>query len=355
MSQISNIAGRLSLHNVPADHNGYPRDRLARPLRDLRLSVLDRCNLRCTYCMPEESLQGQGSFLPKEQLLTDEELVQLVRVFVELGVSKIRLTGGEPLLRPGLSGLVRQIAAVPGVEDLALTTNGILLPRQARDLRKAGLGRITVSLDSIDEDTFRTMSGGRGSVAEVLAGIAAAEDAGFQSLKINTVVQRGVNDAGVESLVDHFRGTGHIVRLIEFMDVGNLNHWSREQVVPSAELLERLHARWPLRSLAHRVPGETARRYAFEDGAGELGFISSITQPFCGDCTRARVTADGNFYTCLFSGRGAALRPLLRQSGEAPVLEFLREHWARRHDRYSEIRSEAALEKERVEMFRMGG
>lgn len=355
MSQSSQVIGRLPLQSTTADPKGHPRDRLARPLRDLRLSVLDRCNLRCTYCMPEESLQGQGVFLPREQLLTDSELLQLVRIFVDLGVSKIRLTGGEPLLRPGLPDLVREIASVPGVDDLALTTNAILLPRQAAALRDAGLGRITISLDSIDEPTFQAMSGGRGSVAEVLAGISAAEEAGFGTLKINTVVQRGVNDAGVERLVDHFRGSGHIVRLIEFMDVGNLNHWSRAQVVPSAELLERLHARWPLRPLASQVTGETARRYAFEDGAGELGFISSITQPFCGDCTRARVTADGNFYTCLFAGRGAALRPLLRQSGEARVLEFLRERWADRTDRYSEVRNETALAKDRVEMFRMGG
>ena len=300
-------------------------------------------------------MQGQGKFLPKEQLLTDEELVKLVRVFVELGVGKIRLTGGEPLLRPGLPELVRQIASVPGVDDLALTTNGILLPRQAQALRDAGLGRITISLDSIDEATFLAMSGGRGSVEDVLTGIRAAERAGFAPLKINTVVQRGVNDKGIESLVDHFRGSGHIVRLIEFMDVGNLNHWSKDQVVPSSELLERLHARWPLRALASQVAGETARRYAFEDGAGELGFISSITQPFCGDCTRARVTADGNFYTCLFADRGASLRPLLRQSGEARLLEFLRERWAGRDDRYSEIRSEATLNTQHVEMFRMGG
>lgn len=300
-------------------------------------------------------MHGQGVFLPKEQLLTDDELVRLVRVFVDLGVSKIRLTGGEPLLRAGLPGLVSRIASIPGVEDLALTTNAILLPRHAGALHDAGLGRITISLDSIDRDTFLAMSGGRGSVAEVMAGIAAAEQAGFEELKINTVVQRGVNDQGVESLVDHFRGSSHIVRLIEFMDVGNLNHWSRGQVVPSAELLERLHARWPLRPLASRVVGETARRYAFEDGLGELGFISSITQPFCGDCTRARVTADGNFYTCLFANRGAALRPLLRQSGDSQLLEFLRGRWAGRGDRYSEVRSETVLEKDRVEMFRMGG
>lgn len=339
-----------------------PVDRLARPLRDLRLSVLDRCNLRCSYCMPEASLQGQGVFLPREALLSDDELVRLVRVFTRLGVHKIRLTGGEPLLRPGLPALVERIAGVPGIEDLALTTNGILLPRLAGDLRAAGLGRITVSLDSLDEASFLKLSGNRGSVAEVLDGIAAAEAAGFRSVKINTVIQRGVNDAGVEALVDHFRGTGHIVRFIEYMDVGNMNDWRREQVVPSAELLERVHARWPLRPLASAVRGETARRYAFEDGQGEIGFISSITQPFCGDCSRARVTAEGNFYTCLFAHQGVALRPLLRQQPDDERLgEYLTERWAARQDRYSEVRGRKGAEKaapvddSRVEMFRMGG
>lgn len=337
-----------------------PLDRLARPLRDLRLSILDRCNLRCTYCMPEESLQGQGAFLPREALLSDDELVRLVRVFVRLGVRKVRLTGGEPLLRPGLPALTRRIAAVPGVEDLALTTNGMLLPRQAAALRDAGLGRITVSLDSLDDRRFRRLSGGRGSVDEVLAGIRAAERAGFTPLKINTVVRRGVNDRDVEALVAHFRGSGHVLRFIEFMDVGNLNHWRAEEVVPSAELLGRVHARWPLQSLSNRSRGETARRYGFQDGAGEIGFISSISQPFCGACSRARVTADGNFYTCLFAQRGVALKPVLRQADDDVLHAFLAERWARRADRYSEERGQRARDETdppnpRVEMFRMGG
>lgn len=332
------------------------QDRRARPLRDLRLSVLDRCNLRCTYCMPADSLEGQGVFLPPRDLLTDDELVSVVRVFVRLGVNKVRLTGGEPLLRPGLAEVVRRIAGVDGVQDLAITTNGTLLPRHASALADAGLGRITVSLDSIDDAVFRRMSGGRGSVDEVLEGIAAAERAGFGSLKINTVVQRGVNDAGVEDLVAYFRGTGHVVRLIEFMDVGNSNHWSREQVVPGAELLERIHDRWPLRPVAGQLRSETAQRYEFEDGQGEVGFISSITKPFCGDCTRARVTADGTFYSCLFSGRGAALRPILRGGQDEDALEaYIEALWQRREDRYSEIRNGAANRSPRVEMYRMGG
>ena len=331
-------------------------DRLGRPLRDLRLSVLDRCNLRCGYCMPGDTLQGRGIFLPPEHLLSDDELESLVRVFARLGVNKLRLTGGEPLLRPGLHRLVRRLARVPGIDDLALTTNGILLPRLAGPLRSAGLGRITISLDSLDETTFLAMSGGRGSVTEVLDGIAAAEAVGFKRLKINTVVQAGINEDGIEALVAHFRGTGHVLRLIEFMDVGNSNHWSREQVVPSSVLRSRIHKRWPLRPVADQALSETARRFEFEDGQGEIGFISSITEPFCGDCTRARVAADGTFYSCLFSGRGTALRPLLRQFDDSTRLaDYLAGLWSGREDRYSELRERSVSERERVEMFRVGG
>lgn len=331
-------------------------DRHARPLRDLRLSVLDRCNLRCGYCMPEHSLNGQGKFLPAGHLLTDPELERLVRLFVQLGVRKLRLTGGEPLLRPGLPALVRRLAEIDGIEDLALTTNGILLPRLAQELAEAGLGRLTVSLDSLDEDLFRRMAGGRGSVAEVLAGIAAAEQAGFRALKINSVVQRGVNDGSVLDLVAHFRGTGHRLRLIEFMDVGNINHWSREQVVPSAELLRTIHGRWPVRPVTGQAFGETARRYEFLDGAGEIGFISSITEPFCGSCTRARVTADGVFYNCLFATDGTELRPLLRAGVPDDVLRgHMGQLWRQRDARYSEIRNGGTDRDTKVEMFRMGG
>lgn len=331
-------------------------DTYSRPLRDLRLSVLDRCNLRCTYCMPAESLNGQGVFLPAARLLSDDELETVVRVFVRLGVHKLRLTGGEPLLRPRLVDLVDRLSALDGIDDLAITTNAILLPKMAQALKTAGLGRITISLDSLDEPVFRSMSGGRGSVAEVLDGISAAEQAGFGTLKINTVVQRDVNDAGVLEMVDHFRGSGHSPRFIEFMDVGNLNHWSRSQVVPSAELLKRIHDQWPLRPVASQLTGETARRYEFLDGAGELGFISSITEPFCGDCTRARVTADGVFYTCLFASGGTELRPLLRNGiSEEGLHEQLLKLWSQRDDRYSESRNGKGAERSKVEMFRMGG
>ncbi|MGD9265540.1 MAG: GTP 3',8-cyclase MoaA, partial [Lysobacterales bacterium] len=325
-------------------------DTMGRPLRELRLSVLDRCNLRCTYCMPEESLQGRGIFLRPHYLLSDGEIELLVRVFARLGVRKLRLTGGEPMLRPGFVELVGRLAGVDGIEDLAMTTNGILLPRHAAALHKAGLGRITISLDSLDDVVFKAMAGGRGSVGEVMDGIRAAEDAGFGPMKINTVVQRGVNDHTVLDLVRYFRATPHTVRLIEFMDVGNVNHWTREMVVPSAELLKAVHDQWPLRPVEKQPLGETARRYAFEDGAGEVGFISSITEPFCGDCTRARITAEGLFYTCLFSADGAVLRDRMREGlGEDALVEIVREIWSQRTDRYSEQRSHLPQRRPHIE------
>lgn len=331
-------------------------DTLARPLKDLRISVLDRCNLRCTYCMPEESLHGRGVFLRPQYLLSDGEIELLVRVFAGLGVHKVRLTGGEPLLRPGFVELVSRISSVEGITDLALTTNAILLPRHAQALKQAGLGRITVSLDSLDETVFRKMAGNRGSVKEVLDGIEAAVEAGFKKLKINTVVQRKVNDHTVIDLVEHFRNSGHTVRLIEFMDVGNVNHWNREQVVPSAELLKKIHDRWALQPVAKQPAGETARRYAFSDGGGEIGFISSITEPFCGDCSRARITAEGLFYSCLFSARGTVLRDRIREGmGEDELTEVIRELWSKRADRYSELRGDLTRPQTHVEMYRMGG
>jgi cyclic pyranopterin phosphate synthase len=332
------------------------KDTLSRPLKDLRISVLDRCNLRCTYCMPEESLHGRGIFLRPQYLLSDGEIEFLVRVFVGLGVHKVRLTGGEPLLRPGFVELVERISAIEGLTDLALTTNAVLLPRHAQALKKAGLDRITVSLDSLDETVFRKMAGERGSVKEVLDGIEAAEQAGFSTLKINTVVQRNINDHTVMDLVDYFRNSGHTVRLIEFMDVGNVNQWDRQLVVPSADLLKAIHDRWALRPVAKQPAGETARRYAFEDGAGEIGFISSITEPFCGDCSRARITAEGMFYSCLFSARGTVLRDRIRDGMSADeVTEVIRDLWTKRADRYSELRGELPRTQPHVEMYRMGG
>jgi len=306
--------------------------------------------------MPEESLNGRGVFLPSHHLLSDAEIELLVRVFTGLGVHKIRLTGGEPLLRPGFVELVGRLSAIEGITDLALTTNAVLLPRFAKVLKEAGLGRITVSLDSLDENVFRQMAGGRGSVQEVLDGIRAAEQAGFKPLKINTVVQRNINDHTVPDLVEYFRNSGHTVRLIEFMDVGNVNHWDRQLVVPSAELLKVIHDRWSLRPVAKQPLGETARRYAFTDGAGEIGFISSITEPFCGDCSRARITADGMFYSCLFSARGTKLRDRIREGMNAEEMTtVIRDLWKKRADRYSELRNELPRAQPHVEMYRMGG
>ena len=306
--------------------------------------------------MPEESLHARGVFLRPHYLLSDGEIELLVRVFARLGVHKVRLTGGEPLLRPGFVELVSRISCVEGITDLALTTNAILLPRHARPLKDAGLGRITVSLDSLDEAVFRQMAGGRGSVQEVFQGIRAAEAAGFKHLKINTVVQRGINEHTVMDLVAYFRNTGHTVRLIEFMDVGNVNHWDRELVVPSADLLKMVHGRWPVQPVAVQPVGETARRYTFDDGAGEIGFISSITEPFCGDCSRARITAEGLFYSCLFSAKGTVLRDRIREGlGEDELLEIVRGLWSKRADRYSELRNHLPQRQPHVEMYRMGG
>jgi cyclic pyranopterin phosphate synthase len=335
------------------------RDVFARPMQDLRISLLDRCNFRCPYCMPEAKFHADYRFLGRSERLSHAEIVRIARIAVGLGVSKLRLTGGEPLLDKNVTGLVSELAALPGVEDLALTTNGVLLPPVAGALAEAGLQRVTVSLDSLDEDVFRDMSGGRGELARVLAGIAAAEAAGLTPIKINVVVQKGVNEHTVPDLLAHFRGTGHIVRLIEFMDVGNRNGWTLSQVVPSKILLDEIHARWPLRPVDRNYPGEVARRYRYLDGAGEIGFISSVTEPFCGACSRARLSADGRFYTCLFATRGTDLRgPLREGADDAALAEIIRSAWGGREDRYSEMRSGRVTEHplvNKVEMYRMGG
>jgi cyclic pyranopterin phosphate synthase len=331
-------------------------DQFQRSLRELRVSVIDRCNFRCTYCMPADSLHGRGVFLPLEKLLTDHEIEDMVRAFVDLGVRKLRLTGGEPLLRPGLPALVEQLADIPQLNDIALTTNGVLLPRLAVDLANAGLNRITVSLDTLDRDVLGQMSGGKAKLEQILAGISAAEDAGFRQLKINTVVQRGINDHTVMDLLAHFRGTPHLVRLIEYMDVGNSNHWSEGDVVPNAEWIETIGRKWPIRQIESGNPAETAKRYEYLDGQGEIGFISSITRPFCGGCTRARVTADGIFYTCLFSNKGTNLMPLIRHSEDPGELgQMINSIWTRRNDRYSEQRGLPGHDREKVEMYRLGG
>jgi cyclic pyranopterin phosphate synthase len=332
------------------------QDHFRRTLRELRVSVIDRCNFRCTYCMPADSLHGKGVFLPLEKLLTDHEMEDMVRAFVELGVRKLRITGGEPLLRPGLPALLEHLCAIPDLDDIALTTNGVMLPRLAQDLRDAGLSRLTVSLDTLDREVLAVMSGGKAKLEQILEGIEAAESAGFRQLKINTVVQKGVNDHTVLDLVEHFRGTPHRLRLIEFMDVGNSNHWSRDDVVPNADWIEIINRKWPIEPVKSNNPAETARRYRYADGQGEIGFISSITQPFCGGCTRARVTADGIFYTCLFSNKGTNLMPLIRHGTEPSELSRkIAAIWTERKDRYSEERDLPGHEREKVEMYRLGG
>jgi len=333
------------------------RDALQRPLHDLRISVIDRCNFRCPYCMPEDQYAHDHVFLAKDQRLRFEEIERITRAFVRLGVRKLRLTGGEPLLRRELPELVRILAQIPQVEDLALTTNGVLLPRFAQALRDAGLKRLTVSLDSLDPATFHRLSGGRGQVGEVLAGIAAAEAAGFTQIKLNCVVMRGVNDTQVLDLIERYRGTRHIVRFIEYMDVGTLNGWRPDFVVPSAELIERIATRWPLQPLERNYGGEVAQRYAFADGAGEIGFISSVSQPFCGDCSRARLSADGKLYTCLFAQSGFDLRePLRAGATDDQLAALVAQRWAQRADRYSEQRAQLrARGGDKVEMFAIGG
>lgn len=351
----------MSAHLLPEPDTGAAplRDALGRPVRDLRISLLDRCNFRCPYCMPESEFHKDYQFLRKPQLLTHDEILTIARVAVSLGVSKLRLTGGEPLLDKNVPELVRALAALEGVEDLALTTNGTLLAPMAGSLADAGLHRVTVSLDTLDEKIFRDMSGNRGDLTKVLRGIKASENAGLSPVKINTVVQRGVNDHTVLDLLEHFRGSGHIVRLIEFMDVGNRNAWRMDQVVPSRELLDRIHERWPVRPIGRSYPGEVASRYEYEDGGGEIGFISSVTEPFCGACSRARLSADGVLYTCLFATAGTSLRdPLRAGADEHRLAEILSAVWLRRKDRYSELRRPDATNAhvlKKVEMYRMGG
>jgi cyclic pyranopterin phosphate synthase len=336
-----------------------PHDRLGRPMHDLRISVMDRCNFRCPYCMPRETYHDRYQFLKSAERLSFDEITRVARIAAGLGVTKLRLTGGEPLLRTGLADLVGELSALEGIDDLALTTNGVLLAQQAARLRANGLNRVTVSLDTLDEAVFHRMSGGFGSVTQVLEGIAAALAAGLAPVKVNVVVQRGINDHTVLDLLEHFRSTLVIVRLIEYMDVGNRNHWNREQVVPSAELLARVGERWPVSALPGQYRGEVAERYRYDDGAGEIGFISSISAPFCGDCSRVRLSSEGMLYTCLFAQVGTDLRGLLRNGAtDDEIASRLTGVWATREDRYSEQRAalgERGRELHKIEMHYIGG
>lgn len=341
------------MNAVPNGGAALPLDRLGRPLRDLRVSVIETCNYRCPYCMPEGQTPDETA-LDRARRLDFDEIETAVRAFARLGVSKLRLTGGEPLLRKGLPDLVARLAAIPGIDDLALTTNGSLLAGQARALREAGLHRLTVSLDALDPALFRQLSGGRGEVAGVLAGIEAAQAAGFRSIKVNCVVQRGLNEDQALAIAGHFRGTPHVPRFIEYMDVGNCNGWRREGVVPSAELRDRLHARWPLQPLTPSYRGEVASRHGYLDGAGEVGFVSSVSDPFCGDCHRARLSADGQLFTCLFAASGQPLREHIAR-GEDALAGQLAGLWQARGDRYSELRASVPADRKKIEMFFIGG
>ena len=327
-------------------------DTLARPLRDLRISVTDRCQFRCTYCMPREVFGRDFVFLPRGQLLTFEELTRLAGVFAGLGVRKLRLTGGEPLVRRDLE----KLAGIGGIQDIAMTTNGALLARKAQALAAAGLRRVTVSLDSLDDAVFMALNDAHFPAARVLEAIAAAAGAGLAPVKVNMVVRRGVNEQSILPMAAHFRHSGHLLRFIEYMDVGTTNGWRLEEVVPAAEIISLIGGQWPLQPVEPAYPGEVARRYRYLDGGGEIGVIASVTQPFCRGCTRARLSAEGSLYTCLFAGAGHDLRGPLRGGASDEALRAqIASAWTRRADRYSELRSLATRPKQKVEMSHIGG
>jgi len=331
-------------------------DTLQRPLRDLRISVTDRCNFRCTYCMPREVFGPGYQFLNRTELLSYEEIARLARIFVAHGVEKIRITGGEPLVRRDLHTLIAQLRQIPGLKDLTLTTNGSLLRAQARGLKEAGLERVTVSLDSLDDEVFMAMNDAGVPARVVLDGIEAAKEAGLAPIKVNAVVKRGTNDHTIVDLARHFKGTGVIVRFIEFMDVGATNGWKLEHVVTGREIVDRINAEMPIEPAEANYRGEVAQRWRYKDGSGEIGVITSISQPFCGDCTRARLSPEGELYTCLFGVRGHDFRSLLRAGkSDDEIAAFLASVWRIRDDRYSEIRTEETAALPKVEMSHIGG
>ncbi|MBV9057951.1 MAG: GTP 3',8-cyclase MoaA [Pseudonocardiales bacterium] len=332
-------------------------DTFGRRLRDLRISVTDRCNFRCCYCMPRDVFGADFPFMKSSELLTFEEIDRLTKLFAGLGVRKVRLTGGEPLLRHGIERLVEQLIGIDGIDEVAMTTNGSLLAKKARTLRDAGLGRVTVSLDSLDPEIFRAMSDVKLPLDRVIEGIAAAAEAGLTPVKINTVIKRGVNDGqGILDLAAFGRDHGYVVRFIEFMDVGATNGWQLDEVVPAAEIVNTLNAVWPIEPLDANYVGEVAARYRYLDGAGEVGVITSITQPFCGSCTRARLSAKGELYTCLFAGIGHDLRGPLRDGAtDEELLQRITGVWKARTDRYSSERTTATVGLPKVEMSYIGG
>jgi cyclic pyranopterin phosphate synthase len=345
------------IHDLRGPQN--PVDRLGRPLHDLRISVMDRCNFRCPYCMPKDQFHDNYRFLHSAERLSFAEITRLSRLFAGLGVHKLRLTGGEPLLRANLADLIGDLTGIPGIEDVALTTNGVLLAQHAVDLYANGLKRVTVSLDTLDPEIFKRMSGGFGALEQVLQGIDAALAVGLAPIKVNAVIERGVNDHGVVDLVERFRGRPVIVRFIEFMDVGNRNAWHPDRVVPSRELVARIQARWPMHAVSGNYRGEVAQRWQFDDGLGEIGFVSSVSQPFCSACARGRLSSEGKFYTCLFATEGLDLRAALRSgASDTDLSGLLRSAWNLRSDRYSEqraaLRADQAQPK-KIEMYYIGG
>ncbi|MCH7782472.1 GTP 3',8-cyclase MoaA [candidate division KSB1 bacterium] len=335
------------------------KDTFNRPVKDLRISVTDRCNFRCPYCMPADLYGEKYTFLPKSDILDFEEVSRLVNIFEGLGVEKVRLTGGEPLMRENVEKLVSMLSGIDGIKDIALTTNGYILHKKAKALKKAGLSRLTISLDSLDDEVFKKLNGREYSVDIVLKAIDKAVKAGFDPLKINAVIQKGINDHTIVDLARHFRGTGHIVRFIEFMDVGTINSWNFEHVVPAGEILGMIDAVFPLEPVEKNYPGEVANRYRYKDGKGEIGIIASVTKPFCGNCTRLRLSTDGRLFTCLFASRGTDIRKPLRDgASDNEIREIIAHTWSNRTDRYSEERTTdkpSKISAKKIEMYQIGG
>ena len=334
------------------------RDHLGRPLKDLRISVMDRCNFRCIYCMPEEKFHSGFNFLKSSERLSFDEILRVTKLFTDLGVSKIRITGGEPLLRVNLTELIGDLSTLKKIEDIALTTNGVLLKKYSEELKACGLNRITVSLDSIDPEQFRKMSGGRGNLETVLEGIDAALSVGFKKLKINAVIKRGTNDDQVIEMIDYFKDQSVIIRFIEYMDVGNLNQWKLNETVGSDEIIKKLSQKWQLDPLDKNYEGETAQRYQISGSETEIGLISSVTKPFCGSCTRARLSSDGKLYNCLFASEGKDIRSWVRDGkSDEYIKNELASIWKERRDRYSELRYSDEIDNtdEKVEMYYIGG
>lgn len=332
-------------------------DTLSRPIRDLRISVTDRCNFRCTYCMPKEVFNSDYEFLRRDDLLSFEEITRVSKVFAELGVKKIRLTGGEPLLRKNIPVLIEQLSSIEGIEDISLTTNGVLLnQKMAQQLKDAGLQRITVSLDALDDETFKAISDVSFNVNKVLDAIETADSVGLSPVKINMVVKKGVNEHAILPMAKHFHASGKILRFIEFMDVGNTNHWQLDDVFTAKEMVETINQEYPIEPADPNYQGEVAKRWRYKDGGGEVGIISSVTQPFCQSCSRARLSAEGKLYTCLFATQGKDLRHLIREgASDEHIAEVVSAIWKKRTDRYSELRSSETVLQPKVEMSYIGG